>query len=123
MARKKREATQKRNSGQLTLAKFFTGGAQSFAGVQARLDRRAAKSSRATMTEHEQQQGADLLPQYGEYLLYSERERDRKAVNPAAKREGKKRKLIAKEKQNAQEFEAALGRMGLDFDSEAHVCI
>ena len=67
--------------------------------------------------------GADLLPQYGEYLLYSERERDRKAVNPAAKREGKKRKLIAKEKQNAQEFEAALGRMGLDFDSEAHVCI
>ena len=62
--------------------------------------------------------GADLLPQYGEYLLYSERERDRKAANPAAKREGKKRKLIAKEKQNAQEFEAALGRMGLDFDSE-----
>ena len=35
----------------------------------------------------------------------------------------KKRKLIAKEKQNAQEFEAALGRMGLDFESEAHVCI
>ena len=54
--------------------------------------------------------------QYGEYLLYSERERDRKAINPAAKREGKKRKLIAKEKQNAQEFEAALGRMGLDFE-------
>jgi hypothetical protein len=26
-------------------------------------------------------------------------------------------------KQDAQEFEAALGRMGLDFESEAHVCI
>ena len=27
------------------------------------------------------------------------------------------------EKRNAQQFEMALGRMGLDFDSEAHVCI
>ena len=75
------------------------------------------------LTANYTQIGADLLPQYGEYLLYSERERDRKVVNPAAKREDKKRKLIAKQKQNAQEFEAALGRMGLDFESEAHVCI
>ena len=75
------------------------------------------------LTANYTQIGVDLLPQYGEYLLYSERERDRKAINPAAKREDKKCKRIAKEKQNAQEFEAALGRMGLDFESEAHVCI
>ena len=35
--------------------------------------------------------GADMLPQYGEYLLYSERERGRKAINPATKRADKKR--------------------------------
>ena len=39
------------------------------------------------------------------------------------KREAKKMKKIAKEKQRATMFEEALGRMGLDFDSEAHVCI
>jgi hypothetical protein len=75
------------------------------------------------LTANYTQIGADMLPQYGEYLLYSERERDRKAINPATKRADKKRKKIAKQKQDAQEFEAALGRMGLDFESEAHVCI
>jgi hypothetical protein len=75
------------------------------------------------LTANYTQIGADMLPQYGEYLLYSERERDRKAINPTTKRADKKRKKIAKQKQDAQEFEAALGRMGLDFESEAHVCI
>ena len=32
------------------------------------------------LTANYTQIGADLLPQYGEYLLYSERERDRKAT-------------------------------------------
>ena len=69
--------------------------------------------------------GADLIPRYGEYLLYSERERDRKKTssNGTQKREAKKMKKIQKEKNEAKMFEEALGRMGLDFDSEAHVCI
>ena len=69
--------------------------------------------------------GADLIPRYGEHLLYSERERDRKKTssNGTQKREAKKMKKIQKEKNEAKMFEEALGRMGLDFDSEAHVCI
>ena len=43
--------------------------------------------------------------------------------NTMQKREAKKMKKIAKEKQRATMFEEALGRMGLDFDSEAHMCI
>ena len=69
--------------------------------------------------------GADLIPRYGEYLLYSERERGRKKTsgNAAQKRAAKKLKKIVGEKQQAKMFEEALGRMGLDFDSEAHMCI
>ena len=63
MARKKREAQdkkQKSKGSQRTLASFFTGAAQSFAGVQARLDRRAPDTpGRALpMTEHEQHLGS-----------------------------------------------------------------
>ena len=43
------------------------------------------------LTANYTQIGADMLPQYGEYLLYSERERGRKAINPATKRADKKR--------------------------------
>ena len=64
-------------------------------------------------------------PRYGECLLYSERERDRKKTssNGTQKREAKKMKRIQKEKNEAKMFEEALGLMGLDFDGEAHVCI
>ena len=77
------------------------------------------------LTPNSIQIGADLIPCYGDYLLYSERERDRKKTsnNTMQKREAKKMKKIAKEKQQATMFEEALGRMGLDFDSEAHMCI
>ena len=59
------------------------------------------------------------------FILYSERERGRKKTsgNAAQKRAAKKLKKIVGEKQQAKMFEEALGRMGLDFDSEAHMCI
>jgi hypothetical protein len=61
----------------------------------------------------------------GNYLLYSDRERARKSNdnNAVDKRKAKKQKKIATEKEEATQFQEALGRMGLGFDSEAHACV
>ena len=52
-----------------------------------------------------------------------ERDRKKTSSNGTQKREAKKMKKIQKEKNEAKMFEEALGLIGLDFDSEAHVCI
>ena len=77
------------------------------------------------LTPNYMEMSEDLIPTYGNYLLYSERERcsKLKGNDASEKRENKKQKKIQKEKARATEFLEALGRMGLGFDSEAHVCV